>query len=38
MLFNLGMGNDLRDLSAEFACLPVGAREKVLGLIGKAVQ
>ena len=38
VLFDLGVGNDLRDLSAELACLPVGAREEVLGLMGKAVQ
>src|SRR5215469_14966540 len=37
VLFNLGMGNDLSDLSAELACLPVGAREEVLGPYQKLV-
>jgi len=38
ILFTLGMGNDLQDVSIELGCLPEGAREEVLGLMGKTIQ
>jgi hypothetical protein len=38
ILFTLGMGNDLQDVSAELAALPEGAREEFLGLTGKTIQ
>jgi hypothetical protein len=38
ILFTLGMGSDLKGVSAELDCLPAGAREEFLGLTGGAVQ
>ena len=38
ILFTLGMGNDLQAVSAELGCLPDGAREEILGLMGKTIQ
>jgi hypothetical protein len=38
ILFTLGMGSDLKGVSAELDCLPVGAREEFLGLTGGAIQ
>jgi len=38
ILFTLGMGNDLKGVSAELDCLPSGARDEFLGLTGGAVQ
>ena len=38
ILLALGMGSDLRALSAELGCLPYGAREEILALTGKAIQ
>jgi hypothetical protein len=38
ILFTLGMGSDLQAVSAELGCLPEGAREEVLGLMGKTIQ
>jgi hypothetical protein len=38
ILVTLGMGDDLQAVSAELACLPHGAREEVLGLMGKTIQ
>ena len=38
ILFTLGMGNDLQALDVELGCLPEGAREEILGLMGKTMQ
>jgi hypothetical protein len=38
ILFALGMGNDLKGVSAELDCLPAGAREELLGLTGNTIQ
>ena len=37
-LFKLAMGGDLQSVSHELGCLPEGAREEVLGLIGETIQ
>jgi hypothetical protein len=37
-LFTLAMGSDLQALDAELGSLPQGAREEILGLMGKAIQ
>ena len=38
ILFTLGMGSDLKGVTAELDCLPAGARKEFLGLTGGAVQ
>jgi hypothetical protein len=37
-LFTLAMGSDLQALDAELGSLPQGAREEILGLMGKTIR
>ena len=34
ILLTLGMGEDLRALAADFACLPEGAKEQMSAMLG----